>query len=278
MLGLLAKQSVFDYAIGMTGMIFWLGLITIVFTYMTLWFGLALLSKRYDVVDTAWGLGFVLVAWVSLALSVRSGTGAVQIVSATLLSIWGFRLSAHIANRNWRKHTDDHRYETMRARWKGNQLRKSYTNIFLLQGGLILLVSLPMIAIASTHRTEPNAGVLVGWTIWVFGIVLEAVADYQLAKFIGRRATGSHAIMNKGLWQYSRHPNYFGEATSWWGAGIVAASCGAWWALLGSLAITVLVTKVSGVPPLEKHYEGNPEYAAYSLKTSVFIPLPAKKS
>ena len=259
----------------MNELVFWAGLAVIVQTYMSLWFLMALYTKRYDVVDSAWGLGFVLVAWVSLALNGKPST--VQIVSALLVSLWGLRLFVHIARRNWRKHQDDHRYEELRAAWGKHEKRKAYTNVFLLQGVLVLLVSTPMVAIAQANQPTLNVGVVIGWIIWVFGMAFEAAADYQLANFLHHRKKGSHELTNKGLWGYSRHPNYFGEITTWWGAAVVAVSVGGWWGVIGALTITLLITKVSGIPPLERHYKNNPDFQAYAKKTSVLIPLPKRK-
>lgn len=252
--------------------VFWICLLVIVVAYMTLWYGISLYTKRLDVVDTAWGLGFVVVAWVSLAL--RGNFGSIAVVSAILTSIWGLRLAAHIANRNWKKSEDDHRYQELRTKW-GDKQYKVYTNVFLLQGALMTLISLPMIAIAF-HRDTANLFHYIGWVIWLGGIIFEATADLQLGRFIQRRDPESHAIMDKGLWRYSRHPNYFGEVTVWWGAAIVALASGQWWGILGALLITVLITKVSGIPPLERHYDGNSKYEAYRKRTSVFVPLPPR--
>ena len=242
--------------------------------YMTLWYVVSILTKRTDVVDSAWGLGFVVTAWLTLAI--YGNWRLVSVLSACLVSLWGIRLFAHVAGRNWRKTTDDHRYTSMRAKWGRDEKRKIYTNIFLLQGALVLLVSAPMIAIG-TSQAGINAGVWLGWIVWLFGIVYEAVADRQLSTFLGQRPTGSHAIMQKGLWKYSRHPNYFGEITTWWGASFVAVCLGYWWGVLGSLAITVLITKISGLPPLEKHYADNADYKRYAKNTPALIPFVGKK-
>lgn len=255
--------------------IFWVGLGFITLSYMTLWYFVSLYIKRLDLVDSAWGLGFVLVAWASLTL--RANFGETQVVSAILVSTWGARLFAHIANRNWRRKEDDGRYQEMRAKWGSAVGRKAYTNVFLLQGVLILAISLPMVAIAFSSQHTPTAGIYLGWIVWIAGIATEAVADYQLGRFVRKRPPGSHAIMDLGLWRYSRHPNYFGELVTWWGAAIVALSIGEWWGVAGALVITLLITKISGIPPLEKRYEGNKAYIAYKHRTSVLIPLPPKR-
>jgi steroid 5-alpha reductase family enzyme len=250
-------------------LVFWLALIIVMFSYMTLWFGVSLYTKRWDVVDSAWGLGFILVAWLSLGL--RGNFGALQVVSAILVSIWGLRLFVHIASRNWRKPADDQRYQALRAKWGEGADTKAYRRIFLLQGGLVLLVSAPMLALACT-RSTPNVLSYLGWVIWVFGMAYEALADRQLATFIAHRPKNSHAIMDKGLWRYSRHPNYFGEVVVWWGAALVAISASNWWGVIGALVITFLITRVSGIPPLEKRYDGNKAYETYRSHTPVLIP------
>lgn len=257
----------------MGAIVFWIALLVIMVSYMSLWYGIALYTKRYDVVDSAWGLGFVLLAWVSLAI--RANFGMAQVISAVLVTVWGLRLFAHIANRNWRKHEDDQRYQVMRSKWGNHEAQRAYTNVFLLQGILLALVGLPMIGVAFT-RHHLTALTWTGWLIWGVSIVFEAVADWQLGTFIQKRPKGARQIMDKGLWRYSRHPNYFGEVATWWGAAIVALSLGEWWGLLGALLITVLVTRISGIPPLEKRYKDDEDYKAYRKRTSVFIPMPPK--
>ncbi|HSX15605.1 MAG TPA: DUF1295 domain-containing protein [Candidatus Saccharimonadales bacterium] len=258
----------------MEALVFWLGLGGVVLVYMTLWYGVALRAGRYDVVDSAWGLGFVLVAWLSLAL--RGNVGALQVVSAVLVSAWGIRLFLHIASRTLLRPAEDHRYQELRARWGKSEKRKAYTNIFLLQGFLIGVVSTPMVALAfAPSAIHPLA--YAGWAVWLFGLAFEAVADRQLATFLAHRGGKLSAIMQSGLWRYSRHPNYFGEVTVWWGAALVAISTGAWWGILGAATITLLITKVSGIPPLEKHYAGNEAYETYRKHTSVLIPWPPRK-
>ncbi len=255
----------------MDAIVAWGALAVIVLTYMILWYGLFRVTGRLDVVDSAWGLGFVLIAWVSLVIA--QNFSAIAVTSACLASVWGIRLFAHIANRNWRKPADDRRYQELRAKWGRAANSKALTHIFLLQGVLLLLVGTPLVAIAHSGDAHTNALTLVGWAVWFAGILYESVADYQLTRFIRQRPHGSHALMTSGLWRYSRHPNYFGEVTAWLGAGLVAISLGQWWGILGTFVITFLITKVSGIPPLEKHYAGNAEYQKYAKYTPVLVPF-----
>jgi steroid 5-alpha reductase family enzyme len=259
----------------MEALVFWIALLGIVAIYMTAWYALALSTKRYDVVDSAWALGFILVAWVSLAL--RSNFGSLQVISALIVSVWGVRLFGHLAQRNWHRSTDDARYATLRTRWGTAANRKAYTNIFLLQGLLIVAISTPMITIAFS-RTQPNAVSYAGWAIWLLGIAFETIADRQLADFIRNRKANSHAILDKGLWRYSRHPNYFGEIVAWLGAAVVACGAREWWGMIGPVVITLLILKVSGIPLLERRHAHDKHYQAYQRKTSIFFPLPPRKT
>ncbi len=270
----LGYAALIYYAVGMELVVLLGALTTVTVTYMAAWYGIARLTGRFDVVDSAWGLGFMLVAWTSLVIVQNFST--VAVVSACLTSLWGIRLFVHIANRNWRKHEDDHRYQVLLDKWGGAANRKMFTNVFLLQGALILLVSLPMVAIAHSDSLQPNLITWIGWAIWLSGILFETIADSQLAHFIKSRPKGAHTVMTGGLWRYSRHPNYFGEIVTWWGAALVAASVGQWWGVLGAITITILITKVSGLPPLEKHYAQNAEYQKYAKKTSILVPMPPR--
>lgn len=242
------------------------------FIYISLWFLLALRAKRIDVIDSAWGLGFVYVALMSLIM--QPSAGAVQLVTAIFVTMWGFRLFTHITARNIRK-SEDSRYAAYRSKWGSSFKRKAYTNIYLVQGLLVVLVSTPIIAIMNVPEATFNPVVITGFIVWAAGLLFEVVADRQLQQFLEHRKQGQ--IMRSGLWKYSRHPNYFGEITCWWGAGVVALGVGAWWGFFGAIVITYLIVKVSGLPPLEKHYANNAEYQRYKKKTSALVPLPLKK-
>lgn len=238
--------------------------------YMSLWYGVANYLKRIDVIDTAWGLGFVYVALLSFFS--YPGYPAVNRLTVILVGVWGLRLAAHITKRNLKK-PEDPRYAVYRSQWGSDFARKAFTNIYLLQGLLILLVSTPIIAIEQNGHVRWIWLAVIGFLVWIFGILTEAVADYQLRQFL---SSGKGDVMQAGLWRYSRHPNYFGEITTWVGAGLVAVSVGRWWGLLGPLTIGFLIVKISGIPPLEKRYAHDKIYQAYAKRTSVLIPLPPK--
>lgn len=236
--------------------------------YISFWYAGALRWKRIDIVDSAWGLGFVYVALVTLLL--QPSFGLVQILTMGLVTVWGIRLFLHITTRNMKK-SEDPRYTLYRKRWGKAFTRKAYTNIYLVQGALIVFVSTPVIAIMNYPDAHLNPLVITGLAVWIFGILYETIADYQLRSFIKTRQPGQ--IMQKGLWKLSRHPNYFGEIICWLGASLVALGVGAWWGVAGVLLIAFLIVKISGLPPLEKYYAGNTKYQQYKAKTPALIPF-----
>ena len=245
-----------------------------VFLYMTLWFAMAFYVKRIDIIDCAWGLGFIYVALITLYIDGRFEP--IQLLTVLFTAIWGIRLFVHILSRLVKK-PEDKRYTAFRKKWGDNFWSKTYTNIFLVQGVLLLLISSATIATITSHHAPLLVVSVIGFSIWTFGIVFEAISDYQLRQFVVRsKAEGTRGIMDKGLWRYSRHPNYFGEITTWLGAGIAALSVGAWWGLLGFVVITFLIVKVSGIPPIEKERAKDEAYQQYQKRTSVLVPLPPK--
>lgn len=246
-------------------------LVAAVWLYMSAWFLLAYQLKRRDAVDSAWGLGFVLVAW--LAILLNESQNIYVYLAAGLVSVWGLRLFWHLTARN-SKRPEDYRYQAMNL---GSWLR-TYVVVFMLQGVLLLVISAPVIAIVTTSNEFFRPLAIAGLAIWGFGIAFEAIADRQLQQFITNRKTEAGQIMTGGLWRYSRHPNYFGEIISWLGAGIVATAAGEWWALIGPAVITILLTKISGIPLLEKRYNKSAQYQQYKKRTSVLIPWPPGKN
>lgn len=246
----------------------------VIWIYMTAWFLFALMIKRNDVADVAWGFGFV-VAGVAGLIKTESYSFTSILVSILVL-MWGLRLSWHIAQRNIKK-PEDYRYKAWRDSWGKWFIVRSYLQIFMLQGFLMLIIVSPVLII----HTYSNDGVLtltvLGTVLWVFGFLFESTGDKQLKEFLSKPKNKGH-VMNQGLWKYTRHPNYFGEVTQWWAIGIIALSFKyGWLGLVGPAVITFLIVKVSGVPLLEKRYSDNPEYQKYKARTSMLIPLPSKK-
>lgn len=235
----------------------------VVWIYMTIWYGVAVVKKRNDTADLAWGLGFGVVAWTVYFLSREVSTEA--LIVNILVTIWGVRLASHIFQRLINKE-EDYRYATWRKEWK-NFYWRSYWQIFMLQGGLMWIILLPVVWI----NLGGGGGWMVGGVVWLVGFWFEATADKQLSEFV-KQPENKGKIMKSGLWKYSRHPNYFGEVTMWWGIWLMAVTSGGWITIVGPLAITGLIRWVSGVPLLEKKFEGNQEWEEYKKQTSVLIP------
>ncbi len=247
----------------------------LLWAYMTLWFLVSLVTKRNDVADVAWGLGFVLLAWSSFFLSGRLETRG--LAACILVSIWGVRLAWHIHARH-RGKPEDFRYMGWRRQWGKWFYVRSYAQVYLLQGAFLFLVALPVLIINRSPGRAIDFVAVFGVCLWVFGFVFEFVGDAQLARF----AKDSHnrgKILQTGLWRYTRHPNYFGEVVQWWGIWLLALSVpGGWFSVVGPLTITFLILKVSGIPMLEKKMAQNPDFADYSRRTSMFIPWIPKDS
>ena len=236
---------------------------------MSLWFVVSLLKKRNDVADVAWGLGFVLMTWASFFLSDDSGTRGILV--GVLVSIWGLRLTWHIHARNKSK-AEDYRYLAWRKDWGKWFYVRSYFQVYLLQGFFLFLIVSPILLI--NKSAVPAIGLLdiVGVSVWFVGFYFEAIGDAQLARFI-KDPANKGKLMQSGLWAYTRHPNYFGEVTQWWGIWIIALSVsGGLLGIIGPITITFLILKVSGIPMLEKKMEENPDFTEYKKRTSVFIP------
>ena len=244
-----------------------------VFGYMTAWFILSIVLKRNDFVDVAWGLGFVVLSW-----TMYISRSSLQLSLAVLLStLWGLRIATHIFLRNIKK-TEDFRYLQWRKDWGKWFLLRSYFQIYMLQGLFMLIISAPIIFLGVNGADTLLPIHFVAVALWSIGFFFEAVGDYELGQFI-KNPKNKGEVMQEGLWRYTRHPNYFGEVTQWWAIWLI--SFGSPWfiyAIVGPLTITVLILKVSGVPLLEKKYKGNKKFEAYKKQTSIFFPLPPKKS
>ncbi len=245
----------------------------VVWVYMSIWYIIALIIKRNDVADIAWGLGFVVASVASLLFTGNQSLTAV--LTTALVLIWGLRLSWHIGQRNIKK-SEDYRYKAWREQWGKWLPIRSYLQIFILQGLLMLIIVSPVLIINTYAESGVYPVVVIGAIVWLVGFIFESVGDRQLKNFL-RNPKNKGKLMTEGLWQYSRHPNYFGEITQWWAIGLIALSCSyGWLGLVGPAMITYLIVKVSGVPLLENKYADRPDFKAYKLRTSMLIPLPPK--
>lgn len=246
----------------------------IIFCYMTGLFVIALVRKDNSIADIAWGLGFVIVAWATL-LIVGSFYPR-QILACSLILIWGSRLSIRIFLRN-RGKPEDPRYRKWREEWGRFFILRSYLQVFILQG-LILLVNIsPVLIINTTSDGNLVLLDLLGLLVWLTGFFFESVGDYQLDAFL-KEPKNRGTIIDRGLWHYTRHPNYFGEITMWWGIFIIALSVPyGWIGFVGPLTITLMITLVSGIPMTERLMEKTPGFEEYKKRTSVLIPWFPKK-
>lgn len=242
--------------------------------YVTAWFLVAMARRDNSLADIAWGGGFVLLAGAALLL--RGEVHPRSLLATALVLAWGARLAFHVAARN-RGRGEDFRYAAWRRQWGKSWIWRSYLQVFLLQGILLYVVALAVMRI--NLATPPGLSWLdlAGAVLWLKGFVWEAVADWQLLRHSRHPATRG-TLLDSGLWRYSRHPNYFGEALQWWGIWLLALAVpGGWWTIASPLAITLLLRFVSGVPMLERSLaERVPGYRDYQRRTSVLVPAPPR--
>jgi steroid 5-alpha reductase family enzyme len=238
----------------------------ILWLYATGWFLVAVILKRNDIADIAWGLGYCLLCvWLFLT----QPTGPVNLLLYVLVCLWGLRLSVHIYFRN-RGKGEDFRYKQWRTEWGKSFYWRSYLQVYLLQAFLLLIISTPILS-ASMFTASWSLFTGVGLSMWVLGFLFQSIGDFQLTQFIKTKQPGE--IMQWGLWKYSRHPNYFGEILMWWGIYcIVLPLRNSWWTIISPITITLLLVFVSGVPMLEKKYAGNVAYEAYKKRTWSLVP------
>lgn len=255
------------------------GLAAVVAVAVGVWV-VATARRDVSLIDRWWGPLFVVQVWVYAAL----GDGAVarELLLGALVTVWGLRLAAYVSWRNWGSE-EDARYGAMRDRHGDAWPLRSLVTVFLLQGLLAWVVGLPLLAVAID--ATPSGLTLVdalGVAVWGVGLFFEAVGDWQLARFLADPANRG-TVMDRGLWRYTRHPNYFGDTAVWWGHGIVALATGAWWALVGPLVMTLTIVRVSGVALTEKRMSAGggssrKGYDDYVRRTNAFIPGPRKSS
>lgn len=231
-------------------------------------FLLASCLRRDDIVDVWWGLTFVTIVGGLIAIypAAPLGYGLVGLVS-----VWGLRLSYHIWTRWKRSSSEDPRYVELRKSWPASyRALNRYLRIFVVQALLATMIAAPVI-VGIARGGELGLWAAVGAVIWMVGFCCELVADYQLGHFL-RQNQSSGTLMTSGLWRYSRHPNYFGEMVMWWGLWIASLETGIWWTVIGPIVITVLLTKVSGVPLAEQRASRKKGWNEYKQTTSVLIP------
>ncbi|MFJ1790976.1 DUF1295 domain-containing protein [Kitasatospora griseola] len=235
-------------------------------------------AGRHRGVDVAWGLAFTAAAVSGYALSDSHGNPGRRLLATVLVTVWGLRLAGHIW---WRARgaPEDARYARMLARAPEGPARTRYAlrMVYLLQAALVWFVSLP-VQVAQYLPRRPGALAWAGVALWTVGLVFEAVGDWQLTRFKADPANRGR-IMDRGLWRYTRHPNYFGDACVWWGLFLLAADALVGWAfVLSPLLMTYLLAFGSGKPMLERQLGAQrPGWAEYAARTSGFVPLPPRR-
>lgn len=255
--------------------VYLIGFFFILMMMSTMWI-ISLLVKDASIVDIVWGLGFVLVMLVYFVFT--DGWWPRRFIVLTLVLLWGGRLSIYLAWRNLGK-GEDLRYQRWRQRYGKDWWWISYLQVFLLQGVIMWVVSAPLLA--AQFHSGPRAITLfdlLGVFLWMIGFLFEAIGDFQLAQFKANPANKGK-VMNRGLWRYTRHPNYFGDAMIWWGFYLVAvASPWGFLTIFSPVLMTFFLMRVSGVAMLEREMKKRPEYAEYIRHTSAFFPMPPKRN
>lgn len=239
--------------------------------FLILW-AVSLAANDASIIDIYWGPSFAVTALIALLVS--GPITPLGWLMFALTAVWGGRLGAYLF---WRNHGagEDWRYQKMRAAHADNFAIWSLYSIFGLQWGVMAIVSLPVVA-GIVGGGEIGLLTYIGIAVYAVGLLFEAVGDWQLASFKADPANAGK-VMDKGLWAWTRHPNYFGDATIWWGLGLIAAGAGYWWALIGPFVMNWFLVNISGKAMLERKLVGaRAGYAEYVAKTSGFFPLPPK--
>lgn len=237
---------------------------------------LSVIIKNASIVDLFWGTGFVILnAFYIIKIGEFSPRHILMLV---LVTVWGLRLSIYLAIRNIGK-GEDFRYQEFRRKYGAHRYWWfSYFQTFLLQGVLMLIVSLPLLGI-SLGENSGTLNVLdyIGIAVWLLGFAFEAGGDYQLSQF-KKNPNNKGQVLDSGFWKYTRHPNYFGDSAVWWAYAIICIASGGYGYIVGSVVMTLLIIKVSGVAMLEKTLKtSKPQYKSYIEKTNAFLPWFPKK-
>lgn len=240
----------------------------LLFLYMSIGSLVSIAKKRADIADVAWGLGFMVVAWTSFILGQMTVYG---LLVNMLVTIWAMRLVIHIYFRN-RNRDEDFRYQALKLQWGKNVNFKIFTQVFLLQGGILYIVALPIMWIHTHPEKLPLQILWIALPLWLSGFVIETIADRELTLFQNDPSKKGE-LLTTGLWGYVRHPNYLGELMQWWAIWFMAAFLPFGWALVISpLLLTFLIVKVSGVKPLEEKMKQHAAFKHYAENTPSLVP------
>jgi steroid 5-alpha reductase family enzyme len=268
-------------------MLFALAISTIVLIlYIIIAFIVCTIKKNNGLMDVFYGPAYVVTSLTALVVSILLGNSlnVRHIIMNILVLIWAIRLGTYVYIRN-RGKPEDYRYARRRDEWK-NFLLQSFFRQFLFQGVVILIVDLPVWFANISENPSVTSffdfygiTIWIGTLIWFIGFIFETLGDWSLFKFL-QKPENKGKVMDKNVWRYTQHPNYFGEVTQWWGLFIIALVVPfGFITIIGPAYITFQIIKVSGVRLLDKRFEGNEEYQAYKERTSSFIPwFPKKKN
>jgi steroid 5-alpha reductase family enzyme len=244
---------------------------------MTLLWLVSLFLKNSSIVDIFWGTGFIIAAWSAFLLT-PEGFVVRKLLISLLVTIWGLRLSFHLLRRNWGK-PEDFRYQAWRKVAGRSWWWRSFFKVFLLQGVILWVVSAPLLVAQISARPDHLTSLdYLAVLIWLIGFTFESVGDWQLSRFRANPANRGK-VLKTGLWRYTRHPNYFGDALEWWAYYLIALVVGGWWTIFSPILMTTLLWRVSGVTLLEKTLmQEKKGYLEYIEATSEFFPwFPRKK-
>lgn len=249
----------------------WLLSIITIWAFVSFAYLISRILKRNDLMDVFWGVGFL---FLSIVLLLKTNyLPNYKLVLVALIALWSIRLSLHVLIKNWGK-PEDFRYANWRKEWGETEWWRSYLQINLLQGFFMFIIALPIISVLQKPETFGSFPIdsftVYPVIITSIGLLIESIADFQKSQFKKHNKTG---IMKTGLWKYSRHPNYFGEAIFWWGIALFSILTYPIFGLISAVTITYLLRYVSGVPMLEKAKVGNTEYEAYKKETPIFAPF-----
>lgn len=245
-----------------------LKIILSVMVLIHIFFILGVLRKKFDIIDIGWALGFILIALMSYLHHPLSFKNVLILLA---VSIWGMRLALYIFGRG-RGKPEDHRYAKFRESWKPHENLQAYLKVFLFQGLLMLIVTLPVSMGISLEVKTLSVINWIGFVIWIIGLTFESWADYYLLWF-KKKPENAGKICMSGPWKLCRFPNYFGEVLLWYGMYLLCFEVSIFWTIIGPITLNYLILKVTGVPLLEEHYKNRISYEEYSKRVPRFIPL-----
>lgn len=249
----------------------WITLLAVMSCMLLLWVA-SIFRRDVSLVDAFWGAGFVIVAWIAWSLHGPATPRATLLVA--LVTLWGLRLSLYLL---WRRlgQPEDRRYAALREATGASFWWRSLLTVFLFQGLILWFVSWPIQFGIAGAGSELGFVDALGIVLYAIGFTFETIGDWQLARFKSNPQNRGQ-VFDRGLWRYTRHPNYFGDFCVWWGLYCIVCAAGGWWTILSPLVMSFLLIRISGVVLLERTMGDRTGYRAYQRRTSSFVPWPPK--